>query len=64
MLIFFLVLDTKILSDVLYISYFDKIKTCMKYCACWDYDGLLQWLLFTIPIGVFLHGENMLCLEN
>ena len=55
---------TNILRDVLEISYWDNIKTCMKYCACWNYDNLLQWLLFPIPIGVFLHGAKILCLGN
>ena len=61
---FFLILVTKILRDVLEISYNDNIKTWMNYCACWDQDGMLQWLLFPIPIGVFLHGSKILCLDN
>ena len=42
---------TNIVGDVLDISYCDNIKTWMNYCACWNYDSLLQWLLFPIPIG-------------
>ena len=55
---------TKFLRDVLYISYYDKLKTWMKYCACWDYNGLLKWLLFPIPIGVLFRGSKILCLDN
>ena len=51
--LFLLVPATKIIRDFLYISYYDNIKTWMKYCACWDYGGLLQWLLFPIPIVFF-----------
>ena len=55
---------THIIRDVLYISYYDNINKWMKYCACWDYNGLLQWLLFPIPIGVFLHGSKIFFLDN
>ena len=55
---------TKILRDVLDISYFDKIKTRLRYCACWNHNIMLQLLFFPIPIGVFLLGENILCLDN
>ena len=55
---------TNILRGVLDISYCDNIKTWMKYCTCWNYDSLLQCLLFPIPIGVFLNGENILFLDN
>ena len=54
----------KFLRDVLYISYYDNIKTWTKYCACWGYNGLLKWSLFPIPIGVFLHGEKILWIDN
>ena len=39
---FCLVPDTNILMGVLYISYDYHIKTCIKDCACWEYDGMLQ----------------------
>ena len=55
---------TKILWDVLDISYCDNIKTWMKYCVCWNFDSLLQWLLFPIPIGVLFHETNILCLDK
>ena len=33
---------TNILRDALVIFYCDNIKTWMQYCACWNYDSLLQ----------------------
>ena len=53
-----------ILMGVLDISYCDNIKTWMKYCEFWNYDSLLQWLLFPIQIGVSLHGAKILCLDR
>ena len=56
---YFCLVPTKnILRDVLYISYYDNIKTWMKYCACWNYDNILQWLLFPITIGVFCMNQR------
>ena len=55
---------TNILRDVLDISYCDNIKTCMNYCVCWNYDSLLQWLLFPIPIVIFFLGAKILFLEK
>ena len=39
-------LVTNILRDILDINYCDNIKTWMKYCACWNHDSLIQWLMF------------------
>ena len=55
---------TNILWDILYISYYDNVKTWMKYCVCLNYNGLMQWLLFPIPIDVFSHGAKILCHDN
>ena len=49
---------TNFLGDVLYISYYNNINTCMNYCACWEYNGMLKWFLFPMPIGVLLHGAR------
>ena len=37
-------LVTKILRDVLDISYCDNIKMWMNYFAFWNYASLMQWL--------------------
>ena len=42
------------LHDVLYISYYNNIKTWMKYCACWDYNCLLRWFFFSNTNYCFL----------
>ena len=42
--------------------YSNNIKMWIKYFACWKYDSLLQWLLISTPISVFLHGSKILCL--
>ena len=55
---------TNILRDVLDTSYYDNIRTWMKYCACYNYDSMFQWLLFPITIRVFFHGAKILCLDN
>ena len=55
---------TKTLRGVLKICYCNNIKTWMKNCACWNYDILLQWFLFPIPIIIFLHGAKILFLNN
>ena len=46
-----LVPATNILGGVLGISHCDNIKTWVNYCACWYYDGLVQWLIFLVPIS-------------
>ena len=62
--IFCFIFSTKFLRDVFNISYYDNLNIWIKYCASWDYNGLLKCLLFPIPICVLLHGERILCPDN
>ena len=55
---------TNSLRDILDISYYKNIETWMDNCECWNYDSLLQWLLFPISISFSLHGENIFSLDK
>ena len=46
---------TKFHRDVLYVSYYDDLKAWMMYCECWEYKGMLKWLLFPIPLILLLN---------